>query len=124
MVDENEFLKLVLEEVRENNRKLDEFRIDYDKSIAKVFTRAATLDERMGQAEDDLQSMHNITHGSDISGNPGLTTKVSLIENKLETMQEEKKEHQKTNAAVKVAKIGAVGAGVIAFIKIIADLLI
>ena len=124
MADENEFLKLVLEEVRENNRKLDDFRIDHDKAIAKVFTRAATLDERMGQAENYLQSIHNITHGSHISGNPGLTTKVSLIENKLETMQSERKEEQKSNTAIKVAKIGAVGAGVIAFVKIIADLLI
>ena len=131
MTDENDFIKLVLEEVRINNRKLDEFRVDVDKSIGKVFARAERLDARVEQAEDELEALHNITYGNDVTGVPGISTKVSLVESKLETIQAEqvlankiKVEDNKNSTTIKVAKIAAVSAGVIAFVKALADLLI
>lgn len=122
-----EWFKLVLQEIRSNHDKLDEV----NNNVSKIFTKAAQLEVTMEKIEEDVLQLSTITHGSEHGSNPGLTTKVSLLENKIATLMERQAElknsqiiETKNRTSIKVAKIGAIGAGVIAFIKILADLFI
>lgn len=133
MVDEDWF-KLIIEEVRINNTKIDDLRKDMDektedlnKSIAKIFTRAAELDVHANQTREDINKVEHMLQGN---GAPGLKTQVQLLERDLEILKEDADkrdqieiEDKKSSTAVKIALIGASSAGVAAFVKIIVDLL-
>lgn len=131
---EEEWFKLIIEEVRINNAKIDDLRKDMDektddlsKGIAKVFTRAAELDVHVNQTREDVVKVEHMLQGN---GAPGLKTQIQLLEKDLAILKEESDkrdqveiEDKKSSTAVKIALIGASSAGVAAFVKIIVDLL-
>ena len=143
MTEESDtFAKLILDEIRLSNTKIDDLRNHIgDKlegvnaNIAKVYTKSERLEVRVEQSEDDIEGLHAVTHGSEHGSNPGLTTQFKLLETQLISIQTEtrdakaqevvkKAQEKKSSTSIKVAMITAGGAGVLAFLKLLLDLFI
>lgn len=126
-----ELFKLVLDELRKNNDKIDLFRNEFtDKfsdmgnKIGSIVVKINELDIHVKDAKEDVEHLEHTVKGN---GTPGLKTKLELIETHhtnlaedfdelKETVKNYNLEDKKESSAIKVAIISGAGSGFIALI--------
>ena len=112
-----EWFKLVLTQLTAINEKHHGVEV----VLSKIRSEQVSLINQVEDLKKDVEVLDHTLRGN---GTPGLKTKVEILENNLSSMKDVRAEEVKSNTASKVAKIGAVGAGVVAFVKVVVDLLI
>lgn len=140
---QEEWLKLVLSELRKNNDKMDLLKKDFDdkfsdveKTINSIVTKVTELDVHVEDTQKDIANMEYTLKGN---GTPGLKTKVELIEKDIYSIlkdQDEieskidnkisglKLEEYRDNKTVKMAIIGGASSGFLALLKVISDIFV
>jgi hypothetical protein len=135
----DEWVKMIVDEIRVTNKKIDDLREDVSDglqevhgNVAKVYSKTVEIETNVGNLQK-LSDKHEVTlYGN---GQPGLNSKVEMFETKLNSLQEnrekdevEKKvkelENNKYSSAVKIAIISGSISAIVALIVLAIEMII